>query len=215
MRTLKTTVAALGLAALLASPAWAQRGGGFMGGPAALLSNKSVQQELKLDDKQVEEANKVSEDLRAKAREAFESAQGLEGAERQKKMQEVRKQQAEELNKTLSTLLKPEQRKRFDQISLQQMGAFAFGSHELQSELKLTDAQKDKIKEISDASREQMREIFQNAQGDRRAAREKMVTLRKETLDKVVAELNDDQKKTWKEKTGAPFEVRFEPRPNQ
>jgi len=214
MRTLKTSVAALGFAVLLVSPAWAQRGGGMFGGPAMLLSNKGVQQELKLDDKQVEDANKLAEDLRTKMREAFESAQGLEGEERAKKMQEIRQQQTEETNKALATLLKPEQKKRFDQISLQQMGANAFSTPAVQKDLNLTDAQKDKVKEINDGAREQMREIFQGAQNDREAAREKMMTLRKETLDKVLAELNDDQKKTWKEKTGAPYEVKFE-RPNQ
>ena len=43
----------------------------------------------------------------------------------------------------------------------------------------------------------------------------KMAELRKETLEKAAAKLNDEQQKTWKELIGAPFEVKFEPRPRQ
>jgi hypothetical protein len=40
-----------------------------------------------------------------------------------------------------------------------------------------------------------------------------MAELRKETLEKVAAKLNDEQQKSWKELIGAPFEVKYEPRP--
>jgi Spy/CpxP family protein refolding chaperone len=217
MRTLRTTLAALGVAALMASPAWAQGrgfGGGF-GGPGALLSNKSVQQELKLDDKQAEKANELAEQIRTKSREAFESTSGLEGQERREKITELMKPINEEANKSIATILKPEQVKRYHQISLQQRGAMAFSDPQIQGDLKLTDDQKEKIRGIEEDSRGQMREIFQSAQGDRQAAMEKMTALRKETMDKVLGVLNDDQKKTWKEKTGEPFQVKFEPRPQQ
>ena len=39
---------------------------------------------------------------------------------------------------------------------------------------------------------------------------QKMETLRKETMEKATAVLTADQAKTWKEMTGAPFEVKFE-----
>jgi hypothetical protein len=217
MRTLKSTLTALGLAALLVSPAWAQQRGGFrgFGGPGALLSNKSVQQEIKLDDKQVEEANKLAEDLRAKMREVGQSLQGVDRQERREKMQELMKPINDETNKALSTLLKPEQLKRYKQITLQQRGVQAFASPELQSELKLTDDQKEKIRAIQEENRTQAQEIRQNAQGDREAAREKSIALRKETLEKVLGVLNDDQKKAWKEQTGEPFEVKYERRGQQ
>src|SRR5271157_4008098 len=75
MRTLSKTIVALGLAALMAGPALAQQGrggggrGGFGGGGGIgmLLSNASVQQELKLDATQIEKAKEVAD----KAREKF------------------------------------------------------------------------------------------------------------------------------------------------
>ena len=39
----------------------------------------------------------------------------------------------------------------------------------------------------------------------------KIAEHRKETLGKVVAKLNDEQQKTWKEMIGAPFELKPEP----
>ena len=42
---------------------------------------------------------------------------------------------------------------------------------------------------------------------------QKIAALRKESVQKVVDVLSADQKKTWKEMTGEPFEVKFETRP--
>ncbi len=52
MKALGRMVVACGAVALMAAPAWAQqgRGGRGFGGGAALLSNKSVQKELKATD---------------------------------------------------------------------------------------------------------------------------------------------------------------------
>ena len=67
MRTLSKTIVALGLVALMAGPALAQqgrgggggRGFGGGGGIGMLLSNASVQQELKLDATQIEKAKEL------------------------------------------------------------------------------------------------------------------------------------------------------------
>jgi hypothetical protein len=58
-----------------------------------------------------------------------------------------------------------------------------------------------------------MREIFQNSQGDREAAMKKMTELRKETMEKGLAVLSDEQKKAWNEAIGAPFTLVPDPRP--
>ncbi len=50
-----------------------------MNSPAALLGNKGVQTELKLDDSQVSKVNKVAEEMMAKQRGAM---QGLSPEER-------------------------------------------------------------------------------------------------------------------------------------
>ena len=37
-----------------------------------------------------------------------------------------------------------------------------------------------------------------------------MAAMRKEAMEKITAVLTDDQKKTWKEQTGEPYEFKFE-----
>jgi len=42
---------------------------------------------------------------------------------------------------------------------------------------------------------------------------QKLAQLRKQGMDKITALLTEDQKKSWKDLIGDPFEVRFERRP--
>jgi len=214
MRKIGTLVAALAVGVVLAAPARAQQGRGFgmFGGGMgyALVGNKSVQQELKLSDEQTQKATKLAEDLRAKATEKME---GLSQEERRgEKGREVRQAINEEAKTAVKECLKPEQLARLDQIILQQRGLQAFNDPKIQEKLGLNDEQKSKVKELADDTQAKMREIFQESQNDRAAAMPKMAALRKESMEKAVGVLTDGQKKTWKELTGEPFEVKFEPR---
>jgi hypothetical protein len=218
MRTMLRAMFGLSLVALVATPAFAQgRGFGMMGGGgvAMLIGNESVQQELKLDDKQVEKAKEFADKAREKMRENREALQGLEGDERRTKQQELNKEMNESAMKAFGDFLKPEQITRIKQISYHQMGARAFSDAEVAKKLNLTETQKSEIQTIVQDSMEGMRGLFSQDQSEeeRAAAMKKMAELRKETLDKASAKLNDEQQKTWKELIGAPFEVKFQPRP--
>jgi len=207
---------ALGLAVVLAAPAMAQqgRGGGrgMMGGGglAMLLTNASVQQELKLDAGQIDKAKELS----AKIREKVTSAtQGLEGQERFNKMREMSKELNAEANTGAKEFLKPEQLHRLHQIQHQVQGAQAFSDEHVQGKLKLTDAQKSDIDSIVQTSNTEMRELFQNMQSDPEGTRAKIAEHRKATLTKIEGKLTDEQKTAWKEMLGSPFEIKFEGRP--
>ncbi len=212
MRTFGKLMLAFGALALMAAPAWAQGpGGGGMGGGAMLLSNKSVQKELKVSDEQVEKLNTLATETMAKNRERFQGFQDLSQEERQSKMREAQA----ELHKGLDGVLKPEQVKRFKQIELQIGGFNAFGQPRVQEALKLTDEQKTKVREISEEARGAMpsREDFQS---DREAAMKKRAEISKGATEKVTALLTEDQKKEWKDLAGEPFDYKPEPfrRPN-
>jgi hypothetical protein len=216
MRTMSKTIVALGVVAFLAAPALAQQGrggGGRFGGAAMLLSNASVQQELKLDAGQIEKAKAVAEKARDKFMAARDSLQNLQGEERAKKQRELASEVNSETHKAVKEFMKPEQVKRLYQITHQQQGPFAFTDEHVQKHLKLTDAQKSDIEGIVQASGQEMRKIFQENQDDRQAAMAKVTELRKETLAKVESKLTDEQKASYKEMLGAPFEVKYEPRP--
>lgn len=213
MRTLSKTVVALGVAALMAAPVMAQqgRGRGFGFGPggiAALLTNASVQQELKLDDGQIDKAK----DLAAKIREKIESAtEGLEGQERFAKIREMSKELNTLAQNEAKEFLKPEQLHRVHQIHNQVQGARAFLNEYVQDKLKLTDAQKSDVSSIVEESNSEMRELFQGFQSDREGTMKKIAEHRKATVDKIVAKLTPEQQTTWKDYfMGAPFEVKWE-----
>jgi hypothetical protein len=218
MRTLSKTIVVLGLAALMAGPALAQqgRGGGRGfggGGLSMLLGNASVQQELKLDTAQVEKSKEVADKIREKFAASRESLQSLQGEERFKKMQEITKESNEEVNKAIGAFLSKDQIHRLHQIQHQVQGAQAFTDEHVQEKLKLTDTQKSEIAAIATESREKQMAIFRDSQGDREGAMAKSSELRKETLSKIESKLTDDQKTAYKEMLGAPFEIKFEPRP--
>jgi Spy/CpxP family protein refolding chaperone len=216
MRTILKLAAAFGLAACLTtSTANAQggRGGMGMGGGTGLnlLSNKSVQKELKLTDDQIEKANKAATEAREKMMEKFQELRDLDQAERQEKMQGLMKEMATASKKVTDELLKPEQAKRLGQITLQTQGVMAYMSDEVQSKLKFTDEQKTKFKDIQASSMEQMTANRELMQSDREAGTKKMTEIRKETSEKAAAVLTSEQKATWKEMTGEPFTLVQEP----
>ena len=217
MKALRLTFTALGLAALLTAQASAQGGrGGFGGGGgAALLTNKGVLKELKVDDAQTEKLAKASEELQAKGREARQGLQDLSQEERRDKMTALTKTMNADMDKVVGEVLKPEQVNRFKEIRLQVRGADAFGDEAIAKDLKVTDEQKGKIKDLLADQQTQMREIFMGAADDREGAMKKVTELRKETKTKIVALMTEDQKKAWAGLTGAAFEFVPEPPPQR
>jgi hypothetical protein len=216
MKSFGKILLAFGAVALMAAPSWAQgqgRGFGMGGGGAMLLSNKGVQQELKVTDEQAKKLDAFAQDMMEKNRERFSGLQDLSADERRAKMQDLTKTMTAEVKKGVADILKPEQAKRFEQIQLQTMGANAFAMPNVQESLKFTAEQKSKITELNTDIGQQMRDARQAAGDDREAAMKKMTEIRKQSAEKAMALLTDDQKKSWKEMTGTPFEVKFEPRP--
>jgi hypothetical protein len=218
MRSLLRITLTIGVVALLTVPALAQRqrqpGGGFGqrggGGFGTLLTNESVQKELKIEkdtaDKLKEAVTKVTDahkDETAKIRE-------LPQAERPAKQQELNKTINEETLKAVSDILKPEQVTRLKQIELQQANTRAFSRPDVQKALSLEDVQIEKIKTINDDSQKAMRDLRPAGGGGKPAkpdpaVTEKIATLRKETAEKIQGVLTDDQKKTWKTMIGDSF----------
>jgi hypothetical protein len=202
-----TAFLGLVLVALLAGPAAAQgRGFGRGGSLAFLLSNESVQKELKLDDKQVEKAKELSEKAGEEMREKFQGLGDLTQEERRAKFTEINREMTASSLKAAGEFLKPEQITRLKQISYQQRFGQAFTDAEVAKKLNLTDTQKTDIQAILTDSMKEMptREDFQD---DREAAMKKATEVNKQALSKAVAKLNDEQQKTWKELLGTSFEV--------
>ncbi len=222
MRAMLRGAVGLGLVALLAGPALAQGRGGFGmmgggGGISGLIANESVQKELKLDDTQTTKLKELAEKTTATRREKMAETKDLDREERMAKMQEITKELNESTLKAVAEFLKPEQVTRLHQCSYQVRGAQAFADAEVAKKLNITDAQKGEIKTIMDDQMAAMRDLGLDFQNDREGSMKKMAEHNKETLTKVVAKLNDEQQKTWKEMLGAHFDYTptpFRPRNN-
>src|SRR4051812_32372404 len=206
-------------------------GGGFGGGGIGfLISSEAVQKELKMDKDQTEKATAAVKKVQDAHADDRAKLRDLPMEEQRTKRQELTKTVNEETTKAVGEVLKPEQLARLKQIELQRAGFMAYTRPEVQTALKLNDEQKEKVKTITDEGNKQIRELMgaggpggggarpprgqggaggagrgQGARGGPNA--EKMTALRKETTEKIVAVLNDDQKKSWKELTGEPFEL--------
>ena len=213
MRGCLKAAMAFGLVVALAGPAMAQGRGGFgggMGGPVALLGNPGVQKELKLDEGQVEKATALAAEVRTKMTAMRDDLQGLEGQELMTKRAELVKPINEDGMKKAKDFLKEGQLARLDQIELQQRGANALNDSVIAKKLAITEEQTIKVKSIMADMQSEAGEIRQSAGDDRQAAMQKIQALRKETNTKVMSLMTDDQKKTWKEMTGEPFEVTYQ-----
>jgi Spy/CpxP family protein refolding chaperone len=217
--TIGLAAASLFAAATLAQPPGGPPGGfgGFGGGLANMIGqNKQLQDELKMDKEQVDKLTaalaKVRDDLKddlAKLRERNTSPE--DRADIMKKLNEANA-------KAVDSVLKPEQAKRLHQIESQQAGLGMFTKADVQKALNLSDAQKDKIKEINENLQKEMRDLGGpggfggpgGRGGNPADFAKKRQGLQKEAMDNVLKGLTDDQKATVKDLTGAPFELRFE-----
>jgi Spy/CpxP family protein refolding chaperone len=161
-----------------------------------LLTQKSVQEELKLSEDQV----KKVQDYVAKAREDFRGLRDLKEEERKQKFEEL----AKKGNQFLADTLKPEQAKRLKQITIQIEPLRAAHDPEVAKDLGLTEEQKTKIKDISEDTRKQAGEVFRG-EGSREEKAGKIKELRKGARDKFTEVLTPEQRTKWKELAGEPF----------
>lgn len=191
-------------------------GGGF--GLTALMVNKSVLDELKVTDEQKEKLATWAREAGAKQREKMQELIGGGGdrpdpAKMQEAMAKISAEQLEEVSK----VLKEEQTKRLKQVQLQIQGVNAFRTKEVQEGLKFSDEQKETVKEILAAMQMEQRELFQGGGGGGRPDPEALAEMNKKRtemgkkyMEKVKAQLKDEQKKAYEEMTGKAFEYKPE-----
>ena len=100
------------------------------------MANKSVQEELKLDDAQKQKVEELNQTTRATLQ---EKTKDLQGDDRRAKMPAIMKEVNEATEKALAGTLKPGQIKRLKQIQLQVQSARAFGNEDTQPGLEQED----------------------------------------------------------------------------
>lgn len=199
----------LTLALLVATPATAQtaRKGKLVPEEGAvqvmLLRQKVVREAIHLDHSEWDRIHKFTLNQWKRAREADK----LGEAEAEKQFAEMTR----ENEQFLDQVLKPEQRKRLDQITLQVAGLLWVTRKEVASELHLTDEQIQQAKALQLKAREEVHEMVHGPGAANRE--EKMKELRATSRKRLMEIFTADQRARWKEMTGEPFDASlfFEP----
>jgi hypothetical protein len=176
-------------------------------GPRFRVFRDQVQGELKLSVEQKEKLEQRIMDTIQEAMRFFETLEGLKPEEREKKFAPYRQDVQEKLAAFLKETLKPDQRKRFRQLELQQEGMIALGQPEVADELKLSQEQRKQFMAIVQDLQKKAETLFKEAQsaGKPEGIRSKVMAIRKEHEGKIEATLTDAQKKQWREMLGEPF----------
>lgn len=207
-------------------------GGGFGFGQQSLfstvLTNKALQEELKVTDAQKEkfkalaEKNAEASKKRGESyKEKFADAQGDQDKVKDlfSAMQKEFQKDGEATAKAVEEMLTSEQVKRIKQIDRQRGGVGAFVKDDNIKALGMSDEQKSKIKTIVDEYRKDVQEVRKSSGGSFKdgkftfdkekfeAGQVKEKKLTKAAQGDIDEVLTDDQKKMWKEMLGEPFDT--------
>jgi Spy/CpxP family protein refolding chaperone len=246
IRCVLAAVLAAGIVTVVAAQPGRPPGGFGQDTTLLVLTNKALQEELKVTDAQKEDIKAIGDKLKetsekvgADFKDKFADAKGDKD-----KTKEVRDSMgkefakvAAEAKKALEAKLTDTQKTRLKQIGLQAMGVSAFADPEAKiggrggfsdsekatikdvaSGLKLTDAQKTKIKDVLEEytkDRDAIRkDVFGDTKGKGAPDPEKMkdfITkadkLTTEAMGKIAAQLDDTQKTAWKGLVGEAFDT--------
>ena len=174
--------------------------GGFArrgaGNNSQLLRRDDVRKELELTEEQIAELQDLGNNRGGMDRETLrQEFEGLSIEERRERMQELRKEREESAKTKLSEILLPFQMERLTQISNQMMARGGSGSlinGPLSEKLKITDEQKDKIREKADKLQKEMTE--------------KIAEMRAKMQEELLGELTSSQRREYEEMMGDKFE---------
>jgi hypothetical protein len=161
-----------------------------------LLRQKSVQKELDLNADAVQ---KIMAFTHAQA-EAAGKALELGEAARKGAFEKL----AQVNDKFLADTLTAKQGKRLDQITMQFTALTQLTKPEMAKELKLSDEQVKKFKDLQSEARKALADLIESK--DRAGKNEKLAKLHQETRTKILAALTDEQKAKVREIAGPPFE---------
>jgi hypothetical protein len=183
--------------------------------PEYLVANAGVQAELKMTPEQIARAAPIASRMFQKHVRDYMSLLNLDPNSSTEKGHEIHTAAARETLTALADVLKPEQVKRLKQIYLQQlkqiylqqMSVYAFLDYEVQRSLPLDEEQKTKVRALCAETNEKYRRDVASLPGGER--RQKLLdALRKDSTEKALALLTDDQKQNWKDLVGDPVEVK-------
>ncbi|MGQ0634762.1 MAG: hypothetical protein ACT4QC_09135 [Planctomycetaceae bacterium] len=179
-------------------------------GPQFVVFRDAVQAQLKLSNEQKQKLEERLQGIMHEHMEWHQKIEGLKDEDRQKEFAAYQKQAQEKISIFLKETLSEQQVRRLRQIVLQRDGLLtALARPQVMSELNITDDQKQQIMNLMQEMHKTTEPLRKEAQsgGNPQEIGPRMAKIRKEYDGKVLAVLNDAQKKGWQEMLGEPFKL--------
>jgi serine/threonine protein kinase len=174
-----------------------------------LLGEPAVLDDLGLGGEQRQQIADLKQRMDREMREAFQEffRLGLPEEERHQRFLALIRGNDAELKKMLA----PEKLRRLRQIDVQLKGRKAFDDSKVTVALKLTTAQKDRIKEIQHEAEDAEKRLHDWPK-DRPRPADSPEQISAGAVEKIKALLTEEQARRWKEMTGEPFKGKLLPR---
>ncbi len=197
--------------------------GGGLQGPQ-LLMNPSVQKELKLTEEQKQELGKLMPQRgpggpggppdrgqggqRGQFGQGGQRGQGGQGGPPQgERRQGGPGGPNQEMEKKIQGILSDSQYRRYQEIGLQQQGAMALTRPEIAEKVRLTENQREQVRQILEQNRPGGRPPQGGERRDPAQMRAEMEKNQAALNAKVVAILSGEQKAVWQSMLGKPFKI--------
>jgi len=165
-----------------------------------LLRQKSVRDELKINDSTVEKIKEYATRQWKKAQEVADQSQ----TEQDREFEAMAKENDKFLEQTLSK----EQRQRLHQIVLQEAGLLYVTRPDIAAMLKLTEEQKEHARKAQKQAREDLEKLLDSK--DAKERKEKLSELHKTNVQRLTSLFTPQQSAQWKQMIGAPFTGEFQ-----
>jgi hypothetical protein len=176
---------------------------------AELLQNESVQKELKLTPEQDRKFRQVAKDFEQEHKEEIAKARADKDV---RKMLELHHKALLTMDKAMEDVLTAEQFQRLGQIEVQSQGVRALMRSEIQKKLGMGERQRGEMRSVYEAMEKELQTLLKEPAKSPRQAEEVARKVRKvhdEARERAEALLNEEQRRTWKDLVGAPFELKM------
>jgi serine/threonine protein kinase len=197
-------------------------------GPLFLLTQRPVQEDLKLTDEQISKIRDLKRQVDSQREEfgGFWPGKVPSQEEKERYLATFRKQ-AKDNREAIAAILDPAQKTRMKQIGWQLGRHWTFSDPEVIAKLELTTNQIDQIREIQDQARNEERQCHKESwdarkaakdeanKADRDSGRKRIPEIWRTAQARIMSTLSPAQTARWREMVGEPFkgEMMFPPPP--
>jgi hypothetical protein len=173
--------------------------------PATLYNMPDVGRSLNLNEKQINQLTKLTDQTAATYRPQYQKLSSLTEAERAARSAELDRPYSADWMKGAADVLDEKQLQRYQQLNYQYGGFNSLSDPVLQKRLNLTDEQVRKLADNVNWSNEQMQQITRQGGTDRDKALQAYRDYQKTYQDRFNQFLTPEQLKTWQQLTGEPY----------